>query len=140
VTPAEELRAFAKLLRDTAAKATTGPWDVADGTTVGIGIETHSRGHYSYDLIVAEVTEQGERENDVWARGPRGESLKPGTPEADAAWIALASPALGEPLAVLIDDLADFAGEVTTEPPAGHIVGSALAVARALNGTTEATT
>jgi hypothetical protein len=105
-TPAEELRAAATKLRETASKATPGPWRVGGGTSIGVGIEPHSRGSFAYDAIVAEATSEEDRENDVETAFGWDRVVEVGTPAADAEWIALASPALAEPLADLLDSIA----------------------------------
>lgn len=96
MTPAEELRAAATLLRETASTATPGPWH-----TVGLPwnhdtpfvVAGHPDPHVG--KFVADVEQVFGDDEDDRDHGP------------DAAWIALASPALAEPLAVLLDTLAD---------------------------------
>lgn len=85
-TPSDELRAAATLLRETARAATPGPW----------GVETVVRdsiGAYSYPghSFVATI---GDRTADEYV-------------VRDAAWITLANPELAEPLADLLDSIAD---------------------------------
>lgn len=122
--PADELRAAAKVLRETASNATPGPW--ADCST-------------AYDgawpvMVIGQPGPDDDRGQDVL--------VVPHTVDEDivvledVAWIVLANPALAKPLAVLLEDLADFVGEFDKEPPAGHLIGKALAVARAINGST----
>lgn len=82
MTPSEELREAATTLRTAAEKATHGPWEsLADG-----------------DRLVA-LTESGRAWSYV-VEEPIGHA---GT----AAWMALVNPDLAEPLAALLDHLAD---------------------------------
>jgi len=88
VTPAEELRAAATKLRETAAKATPGPWHIREGNEVSSNVIARSE-HMVID-------------GGGWTDGSKavvyGAALN-----TDAAWIALASPALAEPLAALLE-------------------------------------
>lgn len=106
MTAADELRAAAKKLRETASNAlgSDRPWRYAPGKPSD-SVRTESGWEIAY-----------------------------GDDPSNLRWIALASPALAEPLADLLDDLADFVGELDKEPPAGHLIGKALAAARAIIG------
>lgn len=81
MSPAATLRAAATKLRETASNATPGPWQSggygATGWTIGDG---HGRLY-----IETEDSDQG---------------------KTDAAWIALMSPAVAEPLAAWLDGVA----------------------------------
>lgn len=124
-SPADELRAAATLLRETASKATPGPW-----TAGGYGSAGWTVGDIRGDLYIeTEDSEQG---------------------KADAAWIALASPALAEPIAAALESAGnDLSGAEAAAAKLAHLgedfdpiefcdepasVRAALAVARALNG------
>ena len=108
MTPAEELRTAATRLRETAAEATGGPWENGEDDHLWIG-------------------------GSVWGYSVRkkGEFLN-----GDPAWIALANPALAEPLAQLLEDQAamyeDFLPRGTDI--AERIVWRGLGVARVVNG------
>lgn len=104
MTPAEELRAAATLLRETASKATPGPWQIRDGNKVSSNIAARDE-HMVID-------------GGGWTDGTRavvyGAALT-----ADAAWIALMSPAVAEHLFRWLYDAAnDIAG--------AEVVGSKL--------------
>ncbi|MFD0902378.1 hypothetical protein [Actinomadura sediminis] len=150
MSPADELRAAAQKIRDTAKGATPGPWQVGNGVEIGIGIEQHSPGRFSYDALLAEVTSENDRINDVEdAKDFRSVDITVGSAEADAAWIALASPQIAEPIAAWLEGAGcDLGGaeaylartvpgeifdpfEYVDEPDS---VRAALAVARAING------
>lgn len=112
-TPAEELRTAADKFRTTAYAALSGPWQSLDDG----------------DRLVA-VNDTGR----AWANVLEEPVGHAGT----AAWIALANPALAEPLAALLEDIADEA-----ERHAAQGAGNAqdeiadsliLNVARAING------
>ncbi|WP_031166029.1 hypothetical protein [Streptosporangium roseum] len=100
MTPAEELRAAATHLREAAANATPGPWEVGNGEVIGLGIEQTGRGSFSYTAQLVQVLDDATRDEENYG----GHDL--GSTAADAAWIALASPALAEPLAALFDHYA----------------------------------
>ncbi len=91
-SPIEEVRAAARILHQTAAKATPGPWRIRQGNTVSSNI-TDRDGHMVID-------------GGGWTDGTKtvvyGAALN-----ADAAWIALAGPELAGPLAAWLDALAD---------------------------------
>jgi hypothetical protein len=132
-TPADELRAAATLLRETASKATPGPWQIRDGNNVSSNVAARDE-HMVID-------------GGGWTDGTKavvyGAALT-----ADAAWIALMSPAAAEPLAALLKGAADDLGgaeaylartapgevfdpfEYVDEPES---VRAALAIARAVN-------
>lgn len=104
------LRAAAQKLRDTAAKVTPGPWfDNGNGHVMYGEAGTGE----SPDALIAES----------W----------------DAAWIALASPVLAEPLADQLEAIAELDETLGSGigPVTARAVISALAVARAVLGGTE---
>lgn len=109
-TPADELRAAAALLRETASRATPGPWGAEEVSARVLGVLS-----YSASSPVASI-------------GDPAEPYVPG----DAAWIALASPALAEPLARWLSFVAET--WVHQRATARH---QALAVARAITGGTD---
>lgn len=120
MTPAEELRAAAKLLRETAEQATPGPWGVESVASESIGVLS-----YPAHAFVATI---GVRTAD--------ESVT-----ADAAWIALVSPALAKPLAAwldsraqALDDLPSVADDLANRK--GSNIRQALDIARVINGRT----
>lgn len=103
MSPADELLAAATKVRDTAKAATPGPWEIRPGNDVSANVAGRQ------DLVI---------DGGGWTDGTKavvfGAALT-----ADAAWIALANPAIAEPLADLIYC-----------PCARH----AAAAARAING------
>lgn len=129
---AAELRAAAEKLRETAKAATPGDWDV----------------HHSGELVAWQDTE--DQRCDYLADGADWAN------DADPEWIALASPLLGEPLAALLEEVVEEAGEheILADHREGVIVrfcrdcetddcvgirmlDRALAVVHALNGTSQ---
>lgn len=128
MSPDEELRAAATLLRDTATRATPGPWGVESESA-------HSHGIYSYPghSFAASI---GNLDADEYAQHV-------------ARWIALLNPELAEPLAAWLEETANvmtWLGPVKVQPVedgAGLWDGMgtprtewdrALAFARAING------
>jgi len=111
--PVEELRVAATKLRETAARATPGPWAVSRIPGIGQTVDD-----------------------------PEGRLCVPvGTQwisTADGAWIALASPALAESIADLLDGVADVVDEHDPEDGCGCTRSDsfhpALRLARAING------
>ncbi|WP_329520537.1 hypothetical protein [Spirillospora sp. NBC_01491] len=92
MTPVDELRAAATRLRETAAKATPGPWKTKGFGEFGwLVVDANPAGRFS---VETEDNEHG---------------------RADAVWIALASPVLAEPLADWLEQCAnDLAGAERT--------------------------
>jgi hypothetical protein len=85
MTPAEELRAAATKLRETAAKATPGSWTARE---------------HSSDIFA-------DSSDFEWV----AEALIPHEPaisRGNAAWIALMSPVIAEPIARVLDEAADL--------------------------------
>lgn len=125
MTPAAELRAAAAKLREMADRTIGGPWYTVglpwnDRTLYVIaGDEDPHRGMYVADV-----------EHPTLERS--------GTENANAEWIALANPAIAEPLAAWLEDCA---GQAESMPGPGRFgtcdepgsVQHALAVARAIN-------
>lgn len=91
-TPAEELRAAARLLRETASKATPGPWH---------DFSTDEDGAWPV-MVIGAAGPADDRGQDVLIVHETVDEEIVAT--EDAAWIALASPALAEPLAAVLDD------------------------------------
>jgi hypothetical protein len=143
MTPAEELRAAATTLRETAAKATEGPWKASPVWSP----RSHCRSAvYSY------AHRTGTAESIVVASGLKdraGGIAEPG----NAVWIALAHPGLAEPLAAWLESAALLARTHKTDPAyeaensfrwclecnneeceALQHIDKALAVARVING------
>lgn len=125
-TPVEELSTAAARLRETAVRAMPGPWkNLDDG-----------------DRILARKTRvpgKGGWAEEVLPRYVVPEPLNPG----NAAWIALANPALAEPLAAWLENvtqayptLLSVIAEGGQEVPARSELGHALKIARAINGGT----
>lgn len=119
--PSDELRAAATLLRETARGATPGPWGVETVVKDSIGVYSYP-GHQF-------VATLGSASGDSAVRH-------------DAAWVALANPALAEPDAELLDVIAEFAVEYGIHEHvdgeacgdfACRIVVAALATARTIN-------
>jgi hypothetical protein len=91
MTPAEELRAAAALLREKATEATDGPWEI----------------EYSY---------AGDRPQALFRMNPDhpddvDEALGVGVMDepADNVWVALMSPAMAEPMAAILETCARMA-------------------------------
>jgi hypothetical protein len=63
--------------------ATPGPWGAGDDTFIGLGIENDGAGGFAYDVILAEITPDRERQDD-----PNTGRVKLGTVKADGAFIA----------------------------------------------------
>jgi hypothetical protein len=114
-TPVTELRQAAAKLRQTAAKATPGPW------------EDHSTGDGPWPVLVAGGPVPGDpagyRDTVIKVHESVREDI---LAVADAAWIALAGPQIAEPLADLLEAFALVAPVLNTD--------KALAIARAING------
>lgn len=70
--------------------ATPEPWDVGDGTEIGLGIEPITGGGFYFDAIVAQVTYSSERDGDRQRAANRGVQLQLSAPDADAEFIARA--------------------------------------------------
>lgn len=134
-SPADELRAAATKLRATARKATPGPWQMDGPMWWSEQDCTHTITDQRFRASVAilpRVDEAGDRR------------------DADAEWIALASPALAEPLAAWLEECAEgleTAARVATRWPDGEGISDpirfydepssaarAYAIARVLNG------
>lgn len=109
MTPVEQLRAAAKVLRETASNATPGPWSLLSYQIVGL-----------YDEAADSVTDVAFT---YWS-------------EQNARWVRLASPALAEPLAAWLER--EARNEEYSLAEFGHrtIQRDTLAVARAINGGT----
>lgn len=105
MTPAETLRAAAKLLREIAKNAAPGPWGVEYENSKSLSVLS-----YSGQAFVAFIGVED-------APGVRG----------DAAWISLVHPGLAEPLAAWLDATAEQYSRSGCEPA---MADRALAVAR----------
>lgn len=131
-TIADELRDAATTLRQTATKATPGPWTSGLPSWAGSNAVLNSHGHPI--AVCGDETEGADH-----------------PASADAAWIALASPLLAEALADLLNAAAttwdhqlaysaDHSALHHADPGCGRRVeqcrclDAALGVARALNG------
>lgn len=113
MTPAEEMRAAATKLRETAKNAPRGPWEFVqdlywDRDAI---VSPEALG---WDALVLDVHNDSE--------GPA------------ARWAALAHPGLAEPLAEWLEHLAEILDE-TKDVHMRSNVQHALAVARIINGT-----
>ena len=96
--PAEELRAAAKVLRKTASKATPGPWRRHD-TWLDVG------GHTA--TVLTDRDDLNQTSLVAWLPTFSAEPWSDGRNAwNNAAWIALASPALAEPLAAWLEGCA----------------------------------
>ena len=88
MSPADDLRAAATLIRATASKATPGPWEIRDGNKVSSNVAARDE-----RMVI---------DGGGWTDGTKavvyGAALI-----ADAAWIALMSPAVAEPLAAWLE-------------------------------------
>lgn len=141
MSPADELRAAATLLRETASKATPGPWERPLNT------------RYKHIVTAAKPDDELGRYRDgrpekvvvalieTWSNGAHVRKRN----GRDLEWIALMSPAVAEPDADLFDAIADLvehydiAEHIDGEPCsdfACRIVAAALRTARAITGST----
>jgi hypothetical protein len=130
MTPAELLLAAADRIDQALAAATPGPWYIGVDDCAWISIATNNR---------ADPLVQSERSGWPVAATGHGE-----TAEADAAWIALLNPQVGEPLAALLRMIGAWHSEGfdtcsgidrTNYPDAvKDITDDALALARAILG------
>lgn len=84
----DERSIFTTLLRETAARATPGPWHIRPGNDVSSNVTARDE-----RMVI-----DGGGWNDRTRTVVYGAALN-----VDAAWIALASPVLAEPLADLIE-------------------------------------
>jgi hypothetical protein len=138
VTPAEELRAAATKLRETAAKATRGPWIYyptvsrrdLDGDEQPF---TVSRGYCKKEMGSDPC--EADCGADVAKAGGMGceEDVLSGD---NAAWISLVNPLLAEPLAMLLEDQAAMYEHYLLRGAdvAERIVWRGLGAARVING------
>ena len=136
-TPAEELRAAATMLRETAAKATRGPW--VYHPTISRHLDTEGA-EYAWTICRPLCETDG---------GPACESdcganvLKTGAEDCeednvrieDVQWMTIAHPGIAEPLAAWLEGSAKHAAKVR-DPRNQEIVADqdALKVARVING------
>lgn len=100
----EDVRAAAKKLRETARKATPGPWQ-CDGPYWWD----------STDCTTVITTEPSRHPVTVMPRQDEATEQR----EENARWIALANPHLGEPLADLLDHIADEYDRDPCDDPTG---------------------
>lgn len=116
MTPAEELRAAAKKVRETASKATPGPWTFTPDLYWDRGaITSTSPDVRGWDMLAMDVHSELEH--------------------ANARWSALASPALAEPLAARLEEAARQCDLNEYRAPRHRFdPASDLAIARVLNG------
>jgi hypothetical protein len=102
-TPADELRSAATLLRETASKATPGPWERPLNTRhkhiVTAAKPDDERGRYTdgrpEKVVVALI--------ETWSNGAHVRRRN----GRDLEWIALMSPAVAEPLAAWLEEAAE---------------------------------
>ncbi len=124
-TVAQELKAAAAKVREMAASTSRGPWFVGDCEMYPRWILSEGeRDEHGYNSDVARVDED---EADSFAIS-----------DANWEWMGFAHPGLAEPLAALLDHLADiakYAADRGLRNAAAGQVEHALAVARAINGT-----
>lgn len=123
MSPADELRAAATLLRETANKATPGPWSASpvwsprSQATSAVYSLAHPTGTHASEVVPSMLAT------------PKRPLVRPG----DAAWIALMSPAVAEPLAAWLDFLALL---IDGDHAAPDGYAHALDFARAITGST----
>lgn len=130
MTASSELRAAATKLRGTAKGATPGPWVIRPGNNVSSNVADM----WNHSLVI---------DGGGWAGEWNGETkavVYGAALDADAAWIALASPVIAEPFATALDLLADRwdtfdphldAMHQHDETAVGHHL---LVIARQING------
>lgn len=118
VTPVAELRAAAAKLRETGKQATAGPWEVRGGNDVSSNVVS-----LDGSVVIDGGGHQGAKKAVVF-----GAAL-----HADAAWIVLVSPALAEPLAVVLEAEAELISRVVHQEA---LYIPALATARVINRST----
>lgn len=127
-TPEQELRSAAAILRETANAATPGPWErplnVRHKHVVTAAKPDDEQGQY----LDGRPERVGVVQLNIWSGGAfmreRG--------GRDLEWIALANPALAEPLAAWLDRAADH--ECLDTLVACRDATHALEVARTING------
>ncbi|MCF0086630.1 MULTISPECIES: hypothetical protein [unclassified Streptomyces] len=110
MSPSDELRSAATLIRLHADGVTSGPWKSEATVTHGHRVRTVDEASW-----IAWTGDYGEEKS---AR--------------DADWIALMHPGVGTALAELLDTAAEYVGDDAVAHPT-HLV-RALAVARQING------
>ena len=124
MTPAEELVAAAAKLRETATAATPGPWEDVSTDDTGAWprwiLGAPNADGYGQDVLV--VHEEVAEDYSVIAR-------------EDLAWIALASPALAEPLAAWLESWDGL--EFTEQGALLDDLKYALKIARVITGGTD---
>jgi hypothetical protein len=136
-TPAEEMRAAATKLRETAKKATRGPWVYYP--TVSQDLDVYDR---SFTVSRGDCKKENNGEEcepdcgaNVVKTGAMGCS-EDWLAVDDAAWIALMHPGVAEPLARWLESSAHHAAKVTSFREQMRIADPfAIAVARVINGT-----
>lgn len=116
MSPADELRAAAAKLRETAERATDGPWYVVgppwNDRTLYV-VAGHPDPHFGTFVADPEDPTMSRR----------------GTENADATWIAFMNPGLAEPLAALIDKHRTDCAIMRVQPREDWLM-----LARAING------
>ncbi|MER6942521.1 hypothetical protein ABT294_00735 [Nonomuraea sp. NPDC000554] len=128
-TVAEELREAARHIRENARGTAAGPWKAAPVWSPDSASTSAVYSHaYPTGTVESEVVASGQK------RYRKGGLRNP----CNARWIALMNPDLAEPLAALLEhmaDIAEFAAKRGLRTAAAGQVEHALAVARVLNGT-----
>ena len=118
MSPSETLRAAATKLRETASKATPGPWQI--GPEFGDMVTSPEPNWNGNPTVIASDLADGH----------------PGFDWNNVAWVALMSPAVAEPLAAWLEtcanDLADARHYIDEPNSCEH----ALAIARSILGRT----
>lgn len=120
-TPADEISQAAATLRETAVKATEGPWEVRPGNDVSSNVGRED------GLII-----DGGAYADSTVSVVYGAAL-----HADAAWIALMHPGVAEPLAAWLESWDGF--NIPESAPHSDDWEHALKVSRAINTNREGT-
>ncbi|MFB4280816.1 hypothetical protein ACBJ59_36390 [Nonomuraea sp. MTCD27] len=132
-TISEELKTAAATLRETAAKATRGPWVPYPTTTADQHDEawTISRTWCSETEGTCEP-DCGQKVLSTGAEGCEEDNIR----EGDVSWICLTNPLLAEPLAAWLTFEAAIFEQIDPDRQGACVPEHALRIARVINGTT----
>ncbi|MFB6665893.1 hypothetical protein ACFUJX_19745 [Streptomyces rubiginosohelvolus] len=128
ISPAEQLRAAAELLREAAGHATPGPWRTHDTHLGGVG------GHTA--TVLTDRPNTNDTELIAWlptmSHEPWDEARNAWR---NAGWVALMHPGVGLAVAALLADYADDWHSCPEDHPGTKLDEYALALARQVLGT-----
>lgn len=128
-TPSELLTQAADLVRDTAGKATPGPWQACEPWTSGV----------DYPATVQTVTTAGFPNTSVagWAVHTEDGGFDGGLAPVNAKWIALLNPAVAPALEAILREQAELHRVMAERGDPLYAGESVLALAKALLGAPE---